>query len=129
MLGLTVALLLNEDTLKFLPAFLQAMKESCRVKVLMEFARHLQTFLPISDVSEWIAKNWQHVTVPILKLAEKLCSKVQEVALQASNILHISQVVYLDSSNLDEFITRAHFMLENEGLTIPNHLKTMEKQP
>ena len=81
----------------------------------MELPRHLQTFLPISDVSEWIAKNWQHLTVPIWKLAEKLCSKVQEVALQASNILDISRVVYLDSSNLDELITRAHFMLENEG--------------
>jgi hypothetical protein len=85
--------------------------------------------LPLFDVSEWIAKNWQHLTVPILKLAEKLCSKDQELALQACNILHISRVVCLDSSNLEEFITRAHFMLENEGPTIPNHLKSMEKQP
>lgn len=80
-------------------------------------------------MSEWIAKNWQHLTVPILKLAEKLCSYDQEVALQASNILHISRVVYLESSNMDEFITHAHFMLDNEGVTIPQHLETMEKQP
>jgi len=30
---------------------------------------------------------------------------------------------------MDEFITHAHFMLENEGATIPNHLESMEKQP
>ena len=58
LLGLTVALLLNEDTVKYFPAFLQAMEESCRLQVLMELPCHLQTFLPISDVSEWIAKNW-----------------------------------------------------------------------
>jgi hypothetical protein len=85
--------------------------------------------LPLFDVRELIAKNWHHLTVPILKLAEKLCSKDQELALQACNILHISRVVCLDSSNLEEFITRAHFMLENEGPIIPNHLKSMEKQP
>jgi len=49
--------------------------------------------------------------------------------MQASNILHISRVVHLESSNMDEFITHAHFMLDNEGPTIPNHLKTMDKQP
>ena len=76
------------------------------------------------DCKELAASN-----CPNLKACREAVRKVQEVALQASNILHISRVVYLDSSNLDEFITRAHFMLENEGPTIPNHLKTMEKQP
>ncbi len=67
--------------------------------------------------------------MPILKLAEKLCSKDIELALQACNILQILRIVCRDSSNLKEFITRAHFMLENEGPTIPNYLKSMEKQP
>jgi hypothetical protein len=49
--------------------------------------------------------------------------------MQASNILHISRVVHLESSNIDEFITHAHFMLDNEGATIPHHLESMEKQP
>ena len=93
LLGLTVALLLTEDTVKCLPAFLQTMEESRRLQVLLELPRHLQAFLPLSFVSEWIAKNWQHLTAPIFKLAEKLCSQGQEVALQASNILHISRVV------------------------------------
>ena len=93
MLGLTVAFLLTEDTVKFLPDFLQAIEESRRLQVLLELPRHLQSFLPLSSVSEWIAKNWQHLTAPILKLAEKLCSQGQEVALQANNILHISRVV------------------------------------
>ena len=30
---------------------------------------------------------------------------------------------------MDEFITRAHFMLDNEGATIPQHLESMGKQP
>ena len=49
--------------------------------------------------------------------------------MQANNILHISRVVHLENSNIDEFITHAHFMLDNEGATIPHHLESMEKQP
>ena len=30
---------------------------------------------------------------------------------------------------MDEFITRAHFMLDNEGATIPQNLESMGKQP
>ena len=37
--------------------------------------------------------------------------------------------MYVESTNIDEFITHAHFMLDNEGVTIPQHLETMEKQP
>ena len=74
MFGLTVALLVTEDTVKFLPEFLQATIESLRVKVLLELPKILQTILPLSDVSEWIAKNWRHLILPIFKLAEKLFS-------------------------------------------------------
>jgi hypothetical protein len=57
-----------------LPAFLQTTEESLRVKVLLQLPKHLQALFPLFDVSEWIAKNWRYLTVPILKLAEKLCS-------------------------------------------------------
>jgi hypothetical protein len=74
LLGLTVALLVTEDTVKSLTAFLQATEESLRVEVHLQLPKHLQALFPLFDVSEWIAKNWRYLTVPILKLAEKLCS-------------------------------------------------------
>ncbi len=51
----------------------------------------------------------------ILKLAAKLCSKNEKSALQACNILNIYWFMCLDSSNLEEFITRAHFMLKTKS--------------
>ena len=74
LLGLTIALLVTEDTLQCLPAFLQAMEESRRVQLLLQLPKHLQIIFPLSDVNEWIAKNWRHLNIQILKLAEKLCS-------------------------------------------------------
>ncbi len=43
--------------------------------------------------------------------------------MQTSYILQTSLVIYLDISNIDEFITHAHFMLDNEGATIPHYLE------
>jgi hypothetical protein len=74
LLGLTIALLVTEDTIQCLPAFLQAMEESRRVQLLLQLPKHLQIIFPLSDVNEWIAKNWRHLNIQILKLAEKLCS-------------------------------------------------------
>ncbi len=74
LLGLTVALLVTEDTVKCLPAFFQATEKSLRVKVLLQLPKNLQALFSFYDVSEWITENWRHLTVPILKLAEKLCS-------------------------------------------------------
>jgi hypothetical protein len=50
------------------------MEESRRVQLLLQLPKHLQIIFPLSDVNEWIVKNWRHLTIPILKLAEKLCS-------------------------------------------------------
>ena len=74
LLGLTIALLVTEDTVKCLPAFLHAIEEPRRVQLPSQLPKHLKILFPLSDVNEWIAKNWRHLTIPILKLAEKLCS-------------------------------------------------------
>ncbi len=49
--------------------------------------------------------------------------------MQASNILHISRVLHLESSNMDEFITHDYLMLENEVATIPDNIENVEKKP
>ncbi len=49
--------------------------------------------------------------------------------MQANNIIDISRVVHLENSNINEFITHAHFMLDHEGATILHHLENMEKPP
>jgi hypothetical protein len=37
-------------------------------------SKFLKALFQLSDVSDWIAKNWWHLIIKILKLAEKLCS-------------------------------------------------------
>ncbi len=48
-------------------------------QIFLKFTKYLQEFFPVYDLSEWIAKNLLHLTIPILKFAEKLCSIYLEV--------------------------------------------------
>jgi hypothetical protein len=56
------------------PSFFAGNVWDARSQSSLKTSKLLKSLFQLFDVSEWIAKNWWHLFIQILKLAEKLCS-------------------------------------------------------
>ena len=73
MFGLTVALLVTEDAVKCHQLFTGNGRDA-KSQSSSTTSKFLKALFQLFDVSEWIVKNWWHLIIQFLELAEGLYS-------------------------------------------------------